>query len=89
MTAMPALLRLLDVTGAVVTMDAMGCQKEIAKTMTDQGADYVFALKDNHPTLAEEVTLLLNVARAMGFADIAHASYATVDGAHGRIETRR
>ena len=88
-TAIPALLRLLDVTGAVVTIDAMGCQKEIAKTITEQGADYVLALKDNHPTLAEEVALFLNDARATGFADIAHAYHETVDGDHGRIETRR
>jgi predicted transposase YbfD/YdcC len=88
-TAIPALLRLLDVTGAVVTIDAMGCQKEIAKTITEQGADYVLALKDNHPTLSEEVTLFLNEARATGFADIAHAYHETVDGDHGRIETRR
>jgi len=88
-TAIPALLRLLDVTGAVVTIDAMGCQKEIAKTITEQGADYVLALKDNHPTLSEAVTLFLNDARATGFADIAHAYHETVDGDHGRIETRR
>ena len=89
MTAIPALLRLLDVTGAVVTIDAMGCQKDIAKTMTEQGADDVLALKDNHPTLAEAVTVFLNDARATGFADIAHAYHETVDGDHGRIETRR
>jgi predicted transposase YbfD/YdcC len=88
-TAMPTLLRLLDITGAVVTMDAMGCQKEIAKTMTEQGADYVWALKDNHPTLSEAVTLLLNDARDTGFTDIAHAYHEPVDGDHGRIETRR
>jgi len=88
-TAIPALLRLLDVTGAVVTIDAMGCQKDIAKTITEQGADDVLALKDNHPTLAEAVTVLLNDARATGFADIAHAYHETVDGDHGRIETRR
>ena len=73
MTAMPALRRLLDVTGAVVTIDAMGCQQEMAKTMTDQGADAVFALQDNHPTRAEEVALWLNDARATGFADLAPA----------------
>lgn len=88
-TAIPALLRLLDVTGAVVTIDAMGCQQEIAKTISDQGADYVLALQDNHPTLAEEVALCLNDARAPGFAAIAHAYHETVDGDHGRIETRR
>jgi predicted transposase YbfD/YdcC len=89
MTAIPRLLQLLDLKGAVVTIDAMGCQKEIAKTMTERGADYVLALKDNHPTLAEEVTLFLNDARDTGFADITHAYHETVDGDHGRIETRR
>ena len=88
-TAMPTLLRLLDLTGAVVTIDAMGCQKEIAKTITEQEADYVLALKDTHPTLSEAVTLFLTDARDTGFTDIAHAYHETVDGDHGRIETRR
>jgi predicted transposase YbfD/YdcC len=88
-TAIPTLLHLLDLKGAVVTIDAMGCQKEIAKTITEQGADYVLALKDNHPTLSEAVTLFLNDARDTGFTDIAHAYHETVDGDHGRIETRR
>lgn len=88
-TAIPKLLHLLDLKGAVVTIDAMGCQKEIATTITEQGADYVLALKDNHPTLSEAVTLFLNDARDTGFADIAHAYHETVDGDHGRIETRR
>ena len=88
-TAIPTLLRLLDITGAVVTIDAMGCQKEIAKTITEQGADYVLALKDNHPTLSAAVTRFLNDARDTGFTDIAHAYHETVDGDHGRIETRR
>jgi predicted transposase YbfD/YdcC len=89
LTAIPARLRLLDGTGAVVTIDAMGCQKERAQTMTDQGADYVLALQDKHPTLAGAVALLLHNARATGFAAIAPASHAPVDGDHGRIETRR
>ena len=88
-TAIPALVQMLDLQGAVVTIDAMGCQKEIAKTITEQGADYVVALKDNHPTLSEAVTLFLNDARATGFAAIKHSYYETVDGDHGRIETRR
>ena len=88
-TAIPTLLHLLDLKGAVVTIDAVGCQKEIAKTITEQGADYVLALKDNHPTLAEAVTLFLHAARDTGFADIEHSYHETVDGDHGRIETRR
>jgi predicted transposase YbfD/YdcC len=88
-TAIPKLLHLLALKGAVVTIDAMGCQKEIAKTITEQGADSVLALKDNHPTLSEAVTLFLNDARDTGFANIAHAYHETIDGDHGRIETRR
>ncbi len=88
-TAIPRLLQLLNLEGAVVTIDAMGCQKAIAKTITEQGADYVLALKDNHPTLAEAVTRLFNEARDTGFAALAHTYHETVDGDHGRIETRR
>jgi predicted transposase YbfD/YdcC len=88
-TAIPRLLQLLNLKGAVVTIDAMGCQKAIATTITEQGADYVLALKDNHPTLAEAVTRFFHDARASEFAHIAHAYHETVDGDHGRIETRR
>jgi len=88
-TAIPKLLHLLDLKGAVVTIEAMGCQKEVAKTITEQGADDVLALQDNHPTLSDAVTLFLHDARDTGFTDIAHAYHATVDGAHGRLETRR
>src|SRR5262249_29743074 len=72
-TAIPKLLPLLDLKGAVVTIDAMGCQKEIAQTITAQGADYVLALKDNHPTLSAAVTLFLNTllldSRVVEFED--------------------
>ena len=88
-TAIPQLLTLLDLRGATVTIDAMGCQKEIAKVITAQGADYVLALKDNHPTLCEDVTLFFEDGQATEFAEIDHAYYETVDGDHGRIETRR
>ena len=88
-TAIPKLLRLLDVKDAVVTIDAMGCQKEIAQVITEQEADYVLALKENHKTLYADVTLFFDEARGTEFADIAHAYYEAVDGAHGRIETRR
>ncbi len=89
MTALPALLPRLDVAGAVVTMEAMGCQKAIAQTMVERGAEYVLALKDPPPTLSEDVTLLLNDARDPGCTDVEHAYHATVDGDHGRMETRR
>ena len=87
--AIPKLLKMLDLTGATVTIDAMGCQKKIAKTITEQGADYVLALKKNHSRLYEDVTLFLDDARASEFAEIEHDYHETVDGDHGRIETRQ
>ena len=55
-TAIPELLSTLDVSGCTVTIDAMGCQKDIATTIIDQGADYVLALKENQPQLHQDVT---------------------------------
>lgn len=86
--AIPKLLQLLDLQGATVTIDAMGCQKEIAQVITDQGADYVLALKENHQTLYDDVKLFLDDAKATDFAELDHACVETVDGDHGRIETR-
>jgi predicted transposase YbfD/YdcC len=88
-TAIPQLLKMLDLSGATVTIDAMGCQKEIAKVITEQGADYVLALKKNHGHLYEDVTLFLDDAQGHEFAGIDHAYHETVDGDHGRIETRK
>jgi len=88
-TAIPKLIQMLDIAGATVTIDAMGCQKEIAKVITDREAEYVLALKENHPTLSGDVTRFFDEAKATAFADIAHAYHETVDGDHGRIETRR
>lgn len=91
-TALPALLRLLDVAGATVTIDAMGCQTAIAAQIVAQGADYALALKDNHPTLHAEVGATFAAARATAFADhdvADHDYWRTVEKSHGRIETRR
>jgi predicted transposase YbfD/YdcC len=87
-TAIPKLLRLLDLQGAIVTIDAMGCQKEIARAITAQGADYVLALKENHQTLYDDVKLFLDDAKTTAFSGIDHERIETVDGDHGRIETR-
>jgi predicted transposase YbfD/YdcC len=90
--AIPALLRLLALTGATVTIDAMGCQTAIAAQIVAQGADYALALRDNHPTLHAEVAEEFAAARASAFADYAptdHDHWATVEKDHGRIETRR
>lgn len=87
-TAIPTLLRMLELEGAIVTIDAMGCQKEIAKTITEQGAEYVLALKDNHPTLHEEVQRLFDDIKAERLDDLTSARHTTVDADHGRLETR-
>ena len=90
--AIPALLRLLDLRGATVTIDAMGCQTAIAAQIVGQGGDYALALKDNHPTLRAEVADAFAHARATAFADYAPADHdhrATVEKNHGHLETRR
>ena len=88
-TAVPALLQLLALKGCIVTIDAMGCQTEIVKTIVAQEADYVLALKDNQGTLHQEVQELFAHARATQFQDIASDFHETVTKGHGRIEVRR
>ena len=87
-TAIPKLLNLLELEGAIVTVDAMGCQKDIAKAITEQGAEYVLALKDNHPTLHEEVQLLFEDIKADRLDHVTSAHHTTLDADHGRLETR-
>jgi predicted transposase YbfD/YdcC len=88
-TAIPALLHVLAVAGCIVTIDAMGCQKEIARTIRAREADYVLALKDNQPQLAADVAGLF--ADALGANEGAYAVgfHTTVEKGHGRIERRR
>jgi predicted transposase YbfD/YdcC len=69
-TAIPALLELLDITGAIITIDAMETQTEIAKTIIDKKADYVLALKANHPTLYSQVKEWFETAAAQNFQGI-------------------
>ena len=87
--AIPALLDMLSIDGAVVTIDAMGCQREIASKIIDKKADYILALKGNQGTLREDVELFANEQKAKGFPDTTVSGDETVDGDHGRIETRR
>ena len=82
--AIPLLLERLHLAGALVTIDAMGCQTRIAQAIVDRGADYLLALKDNQRSLAEEVALFFD-APASRTAE----AFETVDADHGRIETRR
>ncbi|NTV58978.1 MAG: ISAs1 family transposase [Deltaproteobacteria bacterium] len=87
--AIPELLKTLDLKDCVVTIDAMGCQKEIAKQIVDQGADYVLSLKGNQGNLHKEVELLFEDAKKSDYRDLSYETYTTVDGGHGRVETRR
>ena len=83
-TAIPELLHLLDVSGAVVTIDAMGCQKEIAARIRQGDGDYVLAVKQNQPTLYEQVNQAIDEALEGEGLD----EYQTVEKGHGRQETR-
>jgi predicted transposase YbfD/YdcC len=86
--AIPALLAMMAIEGSIVTIDAMGCQREIAQQILDQKADYVLALKGNQGTLREDVELFAAEQKANGFKDTKISRHETVDGDHGRIETR-
>jgi predicted transposase YbfD/YdcC len=86
--AIPRLLDMLDIEGAIVTIDAMGCQRDIARRIIDSKADYVLALKGNQGTLREDVELFAAEQKANNFKDAAISRDETVDGDHGRVETR-
>jgi predicted transposase YbfD/YdcC len=83
-TAIPRLLERLELTGALVTIDAIGCQRDIAEAIRAKGADYLLALRDNWPTLAEEVRLYFDREPASAFH-----THKTIDGDRGRIKVRR
>jgi len=87
--AIPKLLELLDLNGATVTIDAMGCQSEIAGKIVQNGGDYVLAVKDNQPTLHDALKRNLDEMILENFRDVRHGFVQSVDGDHGRIETRR
>ena len=87
-TAIPKLLEMLAVEGAIITIDAMGCQRDIAQKVIDKQAEYVLALKGNQGSLREDVELFATEQNARGFADTKISQDTTVDGDHGRIETR-
>lgn len=89
MTAVPELLRLLDLKGCIVTVDALNTQKEIAREVREQGADYVMALKGNHTTLCNEVKGIFEAVREDDNADGAIRTTESFETNHGRTETRR
>lgn len=88
-TAIPKLLDLLEIAGAIVSIDAMGTQTKIAKKIRDKEADYILALKGNHSDLHDDIRLFLSAE-----VDKAHTdnqitdSYQSIDKGHGRIEQR-
>ena len=86
--AIPKLLEMLAIEGAIITIDAIGCQRDIAQKVIDKKADYVLALKDNQSSLRGDVELFVTEQKAKGFADTTISQDTTVDGDHGRIETR-
>lgn len=88
-TAIPELLRTLDLEGATVTLDAMGCQKAIAEQIVDQGGDYVLSLKGNQSRLCDDVALFLDELRHACPDDVKPSFFETTDDDHGRLEIRR
>lgn len=88
-TAIPELLEVLELSGCIVTIDAMGCQKDIARQIVEQGADYVLALKENQGQLYREVTDTFKSGLGSAFEGLQHDFYQTVGKGHGRIETRQ
>ena len=89
MTVVPELLRLLDLKGCIVTADALNTHKKIAAEAREQGAEYILALKENHPILHAEVTDIFEVVREEDHAVGGLSTAATVEQNHGRIESRR
>jgi predicted transposase YbfD/YdcC len=86
--AIPKLLEMLEIEGAIVTIDAMGCQRAIAQKVVDKKADYVLALKGNQGLLREDVEVFAAEQKANSFKDTTISRHQTIDGDHGRIETR-
>lgn len=87
-TAIPQLLKALEISGCIVTIDAMGCQTEIAKNIVDEGGDFVLALKDNQGNLFEDTQKLFEDLESSQYQAYAYDYKKTVDKGHGRIEIR-
>ena len=86
--AIPKLLEMLAIEGAIVTIDAMGCQRDIAQKIVDKKADYMLALKGNQGLLRDDVELFVAEQKAAGFKHTEISRDQTIDADHGRIETR-
>lgn len=87
-TAIPELLKMLDISGSTVTIDAIGCQKDIAYLIRKLGGDYVLALKGNQPSIHALVEQVFEQATKRDFQGLEHSHHSTIESGHGRIETR-
>jgi predicted transposase YbfD/YdcC len=88
-TAIPKLLQMLELAGCIVTIDAIGCQTEIAQAIVDRDADYVLAVKENQGHLYEDIAGLFTAAQEVNFKDVPHDYCKTSDKGHGRLEVRQ
>jgi predicted transposase YbfD/YdcC len=88
-TAIPALLELIDIAGAIITIDAMGTQTEIVQLSRQKKADYVVALKSNHPTLYNQVKSWFETAKTQDFMGIEMSYDSRTEKGHHRLETRK
>ena len=88
-TAIPQLLQMLDIAGCIVTIDAMGCQREVAAQIVSQGADYMLSLKGNQGTLHKDVAEYFQWAQQSKFTGVECSFTETIEKDHGRIEQRR
>ena len=88
-TAIPALLKLLALSGCIVTIDAIGCQTEIAHLIVEKEADYILSVKQNQPSLYEDVTELFRGVQEVQFQQVPHTYAESWDKNHGRVERRR
>lgn len=88
-TAIPELLKMLQLKGCLVTIDAMGCQRDIARNIIEAGADYLLAVKGNQENLCEDVELEFKEAQEEHFAHMDCLYHETLDKGHGRIEKRQ
>ena len=88
-TAIPELLKILELKGCIVTIDAMGCQKEIAKKIVEKEADYVLAVKGNQENLHRKIESIFDIAQKTNFKSGKFKCYEKTENSHGRIEIRR
>ena len=87
-TAIPELLKQIELTDSLITIDAMGCQKEIARDIVDGGGDFVISVKDNQPTLKETIEMYFEKHLELDLQELKYRFHETSESAHGRIDER-